>query len=87
LTSLGNWGSAKVVGTQLTLIPRWFEFTATYIDTGEVVIDGERESKPNAQVDDVCSWTEEFYLEGDPYFPDGWYRIDSAVGARVVGRG
>jgi hypothetical protein len=86
-------GGGQGVGTQRTLIPRWFEFTAIYLGEdpegeGEVVIDAEREEKRNAKVDDVCSFGGTFYLEDDPDgFPDGWYEFQGAVGVRVVGRG
>jgi hypothetical protein len=86
IINLGNWGAAKVQGTRLTVIPRWFEFTATNLDTGETVIDGERVSQRNDTVDDVCRWSGEFYLERDPDFVDGTYSFEGAVGVRVVGR-
>jgi hypothetical protein len=91
-TSLGQWAAARVTGTQLTLIPGWFEFTAVYLgpdgqDDGEVVFGPEREAKRNAHVDDVCSFGGTFYLEDDPDgFPDGYYEFQGTVGVRVVGR-
>jgi hypothetical protein len=88
IVNMGNWGTAKVVGSRQTFIPRWFEFSATHLDTGEVVIDGDREAKRNPAVDDVCRWGDTVYIEDDPDgFPDGWYEFEGAVGVRVVGRG
>jgi hypothetical protein len=90
-TSVGEWAAARVMGTQLVLIPRWFEFTAIYLgpegdDEGEVVIGPERESKRNTRVDDVCSFGGTFYIEDDPDgFPDGYYEFQGTVGVRVVG--
>jgi hypothetical protein len=92
VAGLGEWAAAKVIGTQLTLVPRWFEFTATYFgpegeDEGEVVFGPDREEKRNANVDDVCSFGGTFYLEDDPEgFPDGYYAFEGVVGVRVVGR-
>jgi hypothetical protein len=92
-TSVGEWAAAHVIGTQRTLIPRWFEFTAIYLgpegeDEPEVVFGPDREAKRNARVDDVCSFGDTFYIEDDPEgFPDGWYEFQGAVGVRVVGRG
>lgn len=92
-TSMGEWAAAGVIGTRLTLIPRWFEFAAIYLgpdgeDEGEVVFGPEREAKRNAKVDDVCSFGDTFYIEDDPDgFPDGWYEFQGSVGVRVVGRG
>jgi hypothetical protein len=90
--SMGQWSAAHVLGTQLTLLPRYFEFTAIYLgpdgdDEPEVVID-DREAKRNGKVDDVCHFGDTFYLEDDPDgFPDGWYEFQGSVGVRVVGRG
>jgi hypothetical protein len=90
--SLGEWAAARVIGTQLTLVPRWFEFTAIYYgpdgeSEGEVVFGPDREAKRNANVDDVCSFGGTFYLEDDPDgFPDGYYAFEGLVGVRVVGR-
>jgi hypothetical protein len=92
-TSMGQWAAAGVLGTRLTLIPRWFEFTAIYLgpdgeDDGEVVIGPDREAKRNARVDDVCSFGDTYYIEDDPDgFPDGWYEFQGTVAVRVVGRG
>jgi hypothetical protein len=91
-TSMGQWSAAHVLGTQRTLLPRWFEFTAIYLGPdgegeGEVVIDAEREAKRNDRVDDVCHFGDRFYIEDDPDgFPDGWYEFQGSVGVRVVGR-
>lgn len=84
IVNLGNWGAAKIQGTQQTIIPRSFEFVATNVDTGEVVID-EQIAKPNDRVDDVCtaSFTEE--VVDDPEIEPGTYLIELTVGVRVVG--
>jgi hypothetical protein len=84
VTSLGNWGAAKVQGTHLTLIPRWFTFDVTYQDT--VVFSESHEKRP-AGVDDICaySWTEEI-PEGDPFLEAGTYLLEAKVGVKVVGR-
>lgn len=91
-TSVGQWSAAHVLGRQITLLPRFFEFTAIYLgpdgeDEGEVVIGPDREAKRNANVDDVCSFGGTFYIEDDPDgFSDGWYEFRGTVGVRVVGR-
>jgi hypothetical protein len=84
VVNLGNWGTGKVQGTQLTLIPRTFTFTATNVATGEVVFD-DQVAKRNANVDDVCtaSFLEE--VEDDPFLEPGTYLVEFSVGVRVVG--
>ena len=84
IVNLGNWGAAKVQGTQLTVIPRSFGFVATNVDTGEVVID-EQTAKPNARVDDVCTASFIEVVEDDPEIEPGTYLIELTVGVRVVG--
>jgi hypothetical protein len=92
-TSMGQWSAAHVLGRQITLLPRSFEFTAIYLGPdgegeGEVVIDAEREAKRNANVDDICHFGDLVYIENDPDgFPDGYYEFRGSVGVRVVGRG
>lgn len=84
VTNLGNFGAAKIQGTHLTLIPRWFTFDVTFPDS---TVFSERHEKRPAAVDDVCaySWTEEV-PEGDPFLDAGTYLFEGEVGVKVVGR-
>lgn len=84
VTNLGNWGAAKIQGTQITLIPRWFTFDVTYQD--QVVFSESHEKRPTG-VDDICeySWTEEV-PEGDPFLEQGTYLLEAKVAVKVVGR-
>lgn len=84
VTNLGNWGAAKIQGTQLTAIPRWFTFDVTY--QGQVVFSESHEKRP-ADIDDICrySWTEEV-PEGDPFLDPGTYLLEAEVGVKIVGR-
>ncbi|HSJ28094.1 MAG TPA: hypothetical protein VLB67_07760 [Acidimicrobiia bacterium] len=84
VTNLGNWGAAKIQGTQLTGIPRWFTFDVSYQGT---VVFSERHEKRPADVDDICaySWTEEV-PEGDPFLEAGTYLLEGKVGVKIVGR-
>lgn len=84
VTNLGNWGAAKIQGTKLTGIPRWFTFDVSY--QGTVVFSESHEKRP-ADVDDICrySWTEEV-PEGDPFFEAGTYLLEGTVGVKIVGR-
>jgi hypothetical protein len=84
VTNLGNWGAAKIQGTQLTAIPRWFSFDVTYQD--QVVFSESHEKRP-ADVNDICaySWTEEI-PEGDPFLEAGTYLFEAEVGVKIVGR-
>jgi hypothetical protein len=85
VVNLGQWGTGKVQGTNQTLIPRTFRFTATNVDTGEVVFD-EQIAKRNARIDDTCSASFIEEVVDDPEVPDGTYLIEFEVGVRVVGR-
>lgn len=84
VTNLGNLGAAKIQGTKLTGIPRWFTFDVSY--RGQVVFSERHEKRP-ADVDDICrySWTEEV-PEGDPFLEAGTYLLEGTVGVKVVGR-
>jgi len=84
VTNLGNFGAAKIQGTHLTLIPRWFTFDVTFPDS---TVFSERHEKRPADVDDICrySWTEEV-PEGDPFLDAGTYLFEGEVGVKVVGR-
>lgn len=84
VASLGQWGTGKVQGTQLTLIPRTFSFTLTDVATGEVVFD-EDVVKQNADIDDFCTATFTEEIVDDPELPPGTYQIELGVGVRVVG--
>jgi hypothetical protein len=85
VVNLGQWGTGKVQGTNQTLIPRTFRFTATNVDTGEVLFD-EQIAKRNARIDDTCSASFIEEVVDDPEVPDGTYLIEFDVGVRVVGR-
>jgi hypothetical protein len=86
VVNLGNWGTGKVQGTNLTLIPRTFDFTVTDLSTDELVF-AESVTKRNAKVDDLCTFSfVEEVSEGDPSFPPGTFLIEVQVGVRVVGR-
>jgi len=82
VVNLGNWGAAKVQGTQTTLIPRWFTFDVIF--QGDIVF-SEGHAKTST-VDDVCrySWTE-VIPEDDPPFEAGTYLFEAEVGVKVVG--
>lgn len=84
VTNLGNFGAAKIQGTKLTGIPRWFTFDVSY--QGQVVFSERHEKRP-ADIDDICrySWTEEV-PEGDPFLEAGTYLLEGAVGVKIVGR-
>lgn len=86
VTSLGQWGTGKVQGTSLTLVPRSFAFVGTLLETGEVVFE-EAFAKTNSATDDVCvfSFVEEI-PPGDPFLPSGGtVIIEGTVGVRIVG--
>jgi hypothetical protein len=90
VVSMGNWSTAKVQETKLTLIPRSFAFTVTDVTDPdpakhEVVEEGV-ESKRATDATDVChiEFIEE--IEGDPFIPDGTYLIELTVTVKVVGR-
>ncbi len=84
VTNMGNFGAAKIQGTKLTGIPRWFTFDVSY--QGQVVFSESHEKRP-ADVDDTCrySWTEEVPA-GDPFLEAGTYLLEGTVGVKVVGR-
>lgn len=84
VTNLGNWGAAKIQGTHLTGIARWFSFEVTFPDS---TVFSERHEKRPADVDDICrySWTE-VIPEGDPFLAAGSYLFEGAVGVKIVGR-
>lgn len=84
VTNLGNWGAAKIQGTHLTGVARWFTFDVSYEGT---VVFSERHEKRPADVDDICaySWTEEI-PEGDPTLEAGTYLFEGRVGVKIVGR-
>jgi hypothetical protein len=90
VVSMGNWSTAKIQGTKTTLIPRSFAFTLTNITDQDPakhkVVDEGEERKRATDATDVChfEFTEE--LEDDPFYPDGTYRIQLTVEAKVVGR-
>jgi hypothetical protein len=80
----GNWGTAKVQGSQITLIPRWFAFTVT--ESGTVLFTESHAKRP-ADIDTVCRYAFDVVVpEDDPDFPAGTYRFDAEVGAKVRGR-
>jgi hypothetical protein len=54
VTNIGHWGTGKVQGTTLTLIPRSFTFTGTNLATNEVVFEESFEQRNHA-VDDTCT--------------------------------
>ena len=85
VTNIGQWGTGKVQGTTLTLVPRSFTFTGTNLATNEVVFEDHFE-KRNDAVDDTCTFTFiEEIPEGDEFLPPGTYEITGTVGVRVVG--
>jgi hypothetical protein len=88
VVNLGHWGTGKVQGTNLRLIPRYFIFTVTDITdpTEPEVVDSGEARQRNDAVDDECviSFVEE--VEDDPFIPDGTYLIEVTVGVKVVGR-
>lgn len=86
VTNLGQWGTGKVQGTQLTLVPRTFTFLGTHVESDTVVFDDVLE-KPNAEVDDVCAFSiEEVIPPGDPFLPEGGtLHIEGTVGVKIVG--
>jgi hypothetical protein len=85
VTNIGHWGTGKVQGTGLTLIPRSFVFTGTNLDTNEVVFE-DSFAKRNDAVDDTCTFTFiEEVPEGDEFLEPGTYEIRGTVGVKVVG--
>lgn len=88
--SRGHWGTAKVQGTNLTLVQSWATLTVTPMGSDTAVFE-ERHAKGNATIDDTCrrSWTEEV-IEGDPDappgFPAGTYLLEHESGVKVRGR-
>jgi hypothetical protein len=85
VVNVGNWGTGKVQGTQLTLIPRFFDFAV--FDADDEVVFADRVAKRNPMVDDVCHGTfVEEVPEDDPFLDPGVYRFEFSVGVRVVGR-
>jgi hypothetical protein len=85
----GHWGTAKVVGTNTTLIQAWATLTVTPEGSDTPVFE-EDHAKGNDSIDDVCrrSWIVEI-VEGDPEappgFPAGTYRLDAETGVKVRG--
>jgi hypothetical protein len=83
-----GWGAAEAKDTNLTLIPRWFEFKATHLDAEdgpEVIVDDVVTKRP--ATNDVCRYSWVTAIEDDPYgFPDGTYLLEGAVGVKIVGR-
>lgn len=86
VTSLGQWGTGKVLGTQRTLLPRSFHIVGTHLESGTVVFEDFVE-KNMAEVDDVCmfSFVEEIPPD-DPFLPGGGtLLIEGTVAVKIVG--
>ena len=88
VVNMGNWGTGKVQGTKLTLIPRSFAFTVTDITdpTDPEVVEEGVERKRVTDATDACHIEFIDEVEGDPFIPDGTYLIQVAVEVKVVGR-
>jgi hypothetical protein len=82
----GHWGTAKIQGTNTTLIQAWAHETVTY--EGKVVNE-ERHAKGNDRIDDICShsWSEELGQDDlPPGFSAGTYHFEIETGVKVRGR-
>lgn len=88
VVSMGNWSTAKIQGTNTTLIPRSFASTVTDITDPDdpVVVDEGVERKRVTDATDVCSFEFIEVVVDDPFFPDGTYLIELTVEVKVVGR-